>query len=179
MKQVLFLLIFIIWGVLQARRKALREKARLKNRVANTDRPEQLRQAASSEPLGAVTAEENRSDVPKAMTAREFAPREFTAKEFASREFTPEGAPEQVRSLIESRKKTKRRKERPQERPQGNEERVEEIVSPASESAYETANVAPRRVPIGTEALRTFMVTREILGPPRSKRPHRPEFRNR
>ncbi|HZK76463.1 MAG TPA: hypothetical protein VFD13_06100 [Candidatus Kapabacteria bacterium] len=177
MKQILFLLIIVIYGILQARRKAMREQQR---KQAQQNAPKQgastqssvaqaasLRQAVQQvrarqpAPLGAVSAEENQS-----------IPRE---REDRSR-VTPTIS-EELRAVVESTRRLKQKKQA-EAQAATQEERVDEIVSPASsEAAYEIVTTARRRIAFDMDALRTFVVTREVLGPPRVRKPHRPGIR--
>lgn len=172
MKQILFLIIIVIFGILQARRKAMREQQR---KQAQQGAPNQssaaqaasLRQAVQQvrarqpAPLGAVSAEENQS-----------MPRE---REDRSR-ITPTIS-EELRQVVESTRRSKQKKQEAAQA-EAQEERVEEIVSPASsEAAYEIVTTARRRIAFDMDALRTFVVTREVLGPPRFRKPHRPGVR--
>lgn len=118
---------------------------------------QQLR-ARQAEPLGAVTAEENES----------------RPLEREDRSRTTPTIPEEIRVIVNETRlaKLKQRKE------QEPEERVEEIVTTAaSERAYDITVTAKRRIAFNTNALRTFVVTREVLGPPRVRKPHRPGIR--
>jgi hypothetical protein len=174
MKQVLILLFIVIWGILQARRKAMREQQR-KQAQQDAPKPSSAAQAASLRqavqqvrarqpaPLGAVSAEENQS-IP-------------LEREDRSR-IAPETTPEEIRSMLESTRRSKRKK-REAAQAEAPEERVEEIVAPApsDEAAYETVASVRRRISFDTDALRTFVVTREVLGPPRFRKPHRPGVR--
>lgn len=82
--------------------------------------------------------------------------------------------PEEIRPLMES---AKRRKQK--EAVIANDEVVEEIVQPVATDAYDQVAVVRSQIPLDKDALRTFVVTRELLGPPRSKQPHRPGVRAR
>lgn len=174
MKEVLFLLVVVIWGILQARRKAMREQQR---KQAQQGGPKQspasqaasLRQAVQQvrarqpAPLGAVTAQENQSPPPEREDRSRIAPI----------------VPEEIRAIVELTRRSKQitQEEAPVD---SQEERVEEIVPPASsEQAYETVASVRRRISFDKGALRTFIVTREVLGPPRFRKPHRPGIRGR
>ena len=173
MKQILVLLIIAVYGILQARRKAMREQQR---KQALQRAPQQstaaqaasLRQAAQQvrarqpAPLGAVTAEENQS-----------LPRE---REDRSR-ITPTIS-EELRMVVESVRRSKQQRQE-EAKVESQQASVEEIVSPSSsdEAAYETVASVRRRIAFDRDALRTFIVTREVLGPPRFRKPHRPGVR--
>ncbi len=61
-------------------------------------------------------------------------------------------------------------------------EKVEEIVpqeSPAMQDAYAEEATTRRRISFDRDSLRTFFVTREVLGPPRSRKPHLPGVKNK
>ncbi len=80
--------------------------------------------------------------------------------------------PESVRAMVEAAQKAK-------PAPNSQAETVEEIVPPASEIPYEQKVKVQRRIPLDSESLRTFVVTREILGPARFRNPHRPGIQGR
>jgi hypothetical protein len=152
MKQVLFLIILIGWGILQARRKAMREQRRQQAEIA-------------SEPVAAAATPS--SNWPPVTDE----PDRFLQQMEAD-------VPESIRPLFEAARKPKRKKSKPVEP----EEPVERIVAdiPVVEvSAYDAVAPVRRRIRFDKEALQAFMVTREVLGPPRAKRPHRPGIRNR
>ncbi len=118
--------------------------------------------------LGAVTSEENR-----ALGATAF---EAPVQRWAERAKAALGAnemPEEVRGLMELRRSPKPEPET------DDEEQVEEIVPSASEAPYEQKLLKKRTISLGPEALRTFIVTREILGPARYRKPHRPGIGSR
>ena len=164
MDKLIILLIVILWAVLQARRKAIREQARKQAQQERAPQP-MPRRATQQAPrvLGAVTAEENRR--PAERPIQRYAER---AKEMlAANEM-----PEEVRGMMQVRQST-------QAQPETQEERVDEIVPPASESPYETSVRSKPRISLSQEALRTFIVTREILGPARFRNPHRRSIRSK
>lgn len=176
MKEVLLLIIFVIWGVLQARRKAMREQRKQQQQgitepnasrqlTAQQLRAQQLRaqqlRARQASPLGPVTAEENESQ----------------PIEREDRSHIATTIPEEIRAIVKETRRAKRQKQEAAQA-ESQEEPVKEIVSPApSEEAYDTFASNRRRISFDTEALRTFVVTREILGPPRVRNPHRPGVR--
>jgi hypothetical protein len=176
MKTVIYLIIIIGWGVLQARRKAMREQKRRQTQqdaspqsvsTQSTSSPiaERIR-ARQPAPLGAVSAEEN----------------QFMPIERADRSRIAPTISEELRKVVEStrRSKQKKQKEAQENQEAAQAERVEEIVSPASsEAAYEITTAVRRRIAFDKDALRTFIVTREVLGPPRFRNPHRPGLRGR
>ena len=84
--------------------------------------------------------------------------------------------PESVRPLLEATRKKKRKRSAVK-----SDEEVDRIVSDAasSESAYETTTVVRPKIRLDRSALQTFVITREVLGQPRAKHPHRPGLRNR
>ncbi len=197
MEQALIILFIIVWAVLQARRKAIREQSRKQSLQSPPpqERPAQQMAVRQSPPqsippmqmqpqripleriptqpappqrvaLGAVTAEENESPIVRWVDRTKAA-------------FTEEDIPEAVRAVQEASAKAKQNLAQALIREQPI-ERVEEIVSPASsEKAYEITATVHRRIPLDINALRTFMVTREVLGPPRFRKPHRPGVRGR
>jgi hypothetical protein len=155
-KQVLFLIILIGWSIWQARRKAMREQRR---RQQEDIVPEPVAaQATPANNWPPVTDE----------------PDQFLQQMEAD-------VPESVRPLLEAARKPKRKKRKPVEATADG-ETVERIVAdvPVIEvSAYDAVTPVRRRIRFDKEALQAFMVTREVLGPPRAKRPHRPGIRNR
>ncbi len=86
-----------------------------------------------------------------------------------------EDTPEEIRPLMESAKRKKKQK-------QANLEVVEEIV-PATSSIgmqnYEKADAVQTRFALDGDSLRKYIVIREVLGPPRSRKPHLPGIKNR
>jgi len=125
----------------------------------------QAPRAVPRTPLGAVTAEENESPAARFIErAREGARTALGANEM----------PDDVRAMMEASRRSKKKKA-----DETQSEVVEEIVAPASENAYEAVAIAKRRIPLDKDALRTFVVTREVLGPPRYRKPHRPGIRGR
>ena len=161
MKQIFFLIIIILWGILQARRKAMREQKRTQARENPTPPQRTMRQQREPAVLGPVTAEENRTEplrVDRSIVV-------------------PDQATEEARQKLEDIRRAKKKK-----REAARQEQVESIVkpfAPASDAAYETTASVRRRIPLDAESIRTFVVTREILGPPRVRNPHRPGVRNR
>jgi hypothetical protein len=152
-KQILLLLIFVGWSILQARRKAMREKER-----------RERAQTPAAEPIAVPTAQAN--DWPPVTDE----PDRFLQQMDAD-------VPESIRPLLEAARKPKRKKRKPVE-----EEPVERIVTdvPVAEvSAYDAVSPVRRRISFDKGALQAFIVTREVLGPPRAKNPHRPGLRNR
>ncbi len=148
MKQVIFLIVIILWSVLQARRKALREAKR--RQLANLPLPGSDNSYRSTPPV----ADEPYVDSDE-----------------------PELPPEIQRMLQYSRQRTPAPIERQAEEVQP--EVVETIVptlapeSPLMADAYAIAGPTRRRFVFDREAVRTFVVTREVLGPPRSRKPFR------
>jgi len=161
-KQVLFLLILILWGIFQARRKAMREAER-KERRQSPQPP--VRRAA-----GPVTAAQNRMESyaeSSSLYSRAEALRRETGQ-FLQQAQTSE--PEDAKPLVVDN-----------DRATADTERVDEIVPQESKlmrDAYEETTTVRRRISFDKESLRTFFVTKEVLGPPRSRKPHRPGVKN-
>ena len=160
MKQLIFLIAIILWSILQARRKAMREQQR-KQAQENPAPLRTMREQREPAVLGPVTAEENKVE-----------------PERIDRSIVvPDQATQEARQKLDNIRRAKKKK-----REAAQEENVERIVkpmAPASDAAYETVASVRTRIPLDAESLRTFMVTREILGPPRYRKPHRPGVRNR
>jgi hypothetical protein len=77
--------------------------------------------------------------------------------------------------LIESAKRKKRKK-------QADDEVVEEIVPVTSSIGmqnYEKVDAVQTRFALDRDSLRKYVVIREVLGPPRSRKPHLPGVKNR
>jgi hypothetical protein len=166
-KTVIYLIVIIGWGILQARRKAMREQAR-KQTAGQAASPTPPR-ASQRQPtiLGPVSAEENRP-----IYADRSIPLPTPTVNVTRDRSIPivEEPPEEIRPLMESAKRKKKKK--------ADAEVVEEIVQPVATDAYDQAASVRRHIAFDKDALRTFMVTREILGPPRAKKPHRPGMRS-
>ena len=177
MEKLIIFLLIIGWAVLQARRKSIREQARkqsAQNReTASPMTNSRMAQSTISQRrvprppvpiLGAVTAEEN----------RELGPLESQRERWTDRAKAALGAnevPAPVQALIESHRKPDKATQ--------DDERVEEIVAPSSEAAYEQTASVKTRISFAPAALRTFVVTREVLGPARFRNPHRLSIRSK
>jgi hypothetical protein len=171
-KTVIYLIVVIGWGILQARRKAMREQQRKQAAAQATPVPARAAQRQAVV-LGPVSAEENRPvyrDQPAPMPAPVINPDRGQSYAY------PDQTPEEIRPLMDSAKRRKKKKQA-----QPDVEKVEEIVSPVAMGvdAYEQIATARRAIRFDKDSLRTFIVTREVLGPPRAKRPHRPGNRQR
>lgn len=172
MKTIIYLIFIIIWAVLQARRKALREAKRKQAEAENTQNFIQQNQP-QREVLGPVSAEENRS-VATAYNSPMDEP-QATVPQPSYLDMMPQ----ELQKFVEGqrpKKKKKRAKEEVVDRQGKRQEKVEEIVTPISTGpdAYEESTLHRPKIRFDSDALRTFIVTREVLGPPRAKRPHRP-----
>jgi len=138
--------------------------------------PSRMSQRAA-EILGPVSAEEN-----KLVYADRSIPLPTVAAAITRDRSLPEDAPEALRPLIESTKRKKRKKpasDEPVSYGSATDETVEEIVPPVAADAYDQVSSIRRHIALDRSALRTFIVTRELLGPPRAKQPHRPGMRSK
>jgi hypothetical protein len=175
MKTVIYLIVIIGWGILQARRKAMRAQ-KMKDAAAQgasstmpTPPPPSRMSQRQADILGPVSAEENQP-----VRADRSIPLPASSYQDRSQPVTEE-PPEAIRPLMELAKRKKKLVP-------VNDEVVEEIVSPVSSLGmqnYEKVDAVRRQIPLDKDALRTFIVTRELLGPPRSKNPHRPGMRSK
>jgi hypothetical protein len=175
MKNVIYLIVIIGWGILQARRKAMREQARKQaagQAPSPAMRPPAPVRASQRQPtiLGPVSAEENQP-----VYADRSIPLAMNVTRDRSLPIVEE-PPEAIRPLMES---ARRRKKEVQA---NNDEVVEEIVTPASSIGmqnYEKVDAVQTRFALDRDALRKYVVIREVLGPPRSRKPHLPGVKNR
>jgi hypothetical protein len=149
MKQIVFLIIIILWSVLRARRKAIREQQ--KRQLANLPIPGSNNVYRRTPPVSEAADEDSGE---------------------------PELPPEVQRLLQYSRQRMPEPVERQVEDEQP--EVVEQIVpqrtveSPVQgQDAYTTPAATRPRFAFNRDALRTFVVTREVLGPARSRKPFR------
>jgi hypothetical protein len=78
-------------------------------------------------------------------------------------------APREVQQFVEAARTKKKKKQKA--KAVENEEKVEEIVQPVDlgTDAYEQRVKIRRDISFDATSLRTFVITREVLGPPRSK----------
>ncbi len=86
-----------------------------------------------------------------------------------------EEPPEAIRPLMESAKRTRNKK-------QADAEVVEEIVPVTSSIGmqnYEKADAVQTRFALDWDSMRKYVVIREVLGPPRSRKPYLPGIKNR
>jgi hypothetical protein len=172
MKTVIYLIVIIGWGILQARRKAMREQKRKEAAQSRAEAPPQTRQRTSV-PLGPVSAEENRPIYQAQQSQVPSQPPDYDRTRSYSQQVEP---PKEIQPLLDSMKRRKAKKQEQQ-----NDEQVEEIVQPVvmGPDAYDQVATVRRSISFDPDSLRTFVVTREVLGPPRAKRPHRPGVRQR
>jgi hypothetical protein len=171
------LIVIIGWGILQARRKAMREQAR-KEAAGQAESlpmrtPAPVR-ASQRQPtiLGPVSAEENRP-----IYADRSIPLPTPSINVTRDRSLPivEEPPEEIRPLMESAKRRKKKK-------QAGDEVVEEIVPTTSSIGmqnYEKVDAVQTRFALDRDSLRKYVVIREVLGPPRSRKRHLPGVKNR
>ncbi len=172
MKTVIYLIVIIGWGILQARRKAMREQKRKLAALQPNPAPARTSQRQAVV-LGPVSAEENQPIYRDQLSPL---PTPVINPDRGQSYSYPDQTPEEIRPLMDSAKRRKKKKQA-----QAGGEKVEEIVSPVmmGPDAYEQVATVRRGIRFDRSSLRTFMVTREVLGPPRAKRPHRPGNRQR
>ena len=181
MKNIIYLIVIIGWSILQARRKAMRAQ-KAKDAAALRDLAPQAASSTISPPppirtsqrqaniLGPVSAEENQPT-----RADRSIPLPATPINVYQDRSQPEEPPEAIRPLMESAKRRKKKK-------QANDEVVEEIVTPASSIGmqnYEKVDAVQTRFALDKDSLRKYVVIREVLGPPRSRKRHLPGVKNR
>jgi hypothetical protein len=177
-KNVIYLIVIIGWSILQARRKAMRAQ-KAKDAAALRDLAPQAASSTISPPppirtsqrqaniLGPVSAEENQPT-----RADRSIPLPINIYQDRSQ---PEEPPEAIRPLMESAKRRKKKK-------QANDEVVEEIVPTTSSIGmqnYEKVDAVQTRFALDKDSLRKYVVIREVLGPPRSRKRHLPGMKNR
>jgi hypothetical protein len=176
-KNVIYLIVIIGWGILQARRKAMREQARkqaLGQQAAAAPPAPVPARAAQRQPvvLGPVSAEENRPIYADRSIPLPTAP--IPTYPDRSQPLVEE-PPEEIRPLMESAKRRKKKV-------QVAEEVVEEIVPIASSIGmqnYEKVDAIQTRFALDKDSLRKYVVIREVLGPPRSRKRYMPGIKNR
>ncbi len=167
MKQVFFLIILILWSILQARRKAMREQKR-------------KAEAQASASLGAVTSGDN-DDVPVQQPIGAYSRQSQDIGDEADRfvREVREQIPENVRNLQKASRRAKKMAE-PVLSPVQDDEVVDRLVTaPVVEDAYAQKVFVRRGISFDRQSMRTFFVTREVLGAPRSRKPFRPGLRGR
>ncbi len=175
MKTVIYLIVVIGWGILQARRKAMRDqrKQAAVSHAAAVPPPVSARaNQRQTAILGPVSAEENQP-----IRADRSIPLPAASINVYQDRSLPivEEPPEAIRPLMESAKRKKKKK-------QVDEEVVEEIVPPVSSIGmqnYEKADAVQTRFALDWDSMRKYVVIREVLGPPRSRKPHLPGVKNR
>ncbi|MDP4198404.1 MAG: hypothetical protein Q8922_04195 [Bacteroidota bacterium] len=149
MKQIVLLIIIILWSVLKARRKALREEKRKQAAamaIPTTDNAYTSTNVVPDEPY--VPYDEG--DLPpEVQRLLQYSRRQQPAE---SETIAPE-QPEVVETIVPE-------------------------VAPVAD-AYTTSAVVRPRFVFDRAAIQTFVVTREVLGPPRSKKPFSSRFRGR
>jgi hypothetical protein len=192
-KTVIYLIVIIGWSILQARRKAMREQ---KRKQALGEVP---LVAERVQPLGAVNAEENRA--PSAPDRSAYIPDRTTfipdratsisdraayasASEAQFFQDAQQDVPEQLKPMIEQarRKKQKKRDEKQAGNRLTSDEPIERIVPATSTIGmqnYEKVDAVQKRFALDRDSIRTYVITREVLGPPRSRKPHRPAMKDR
>lgn len=154
MKQILFLIILILYSVLQARRKAMREKQRREQAIQEVARAEEAQRAA------AATAQPMSTYQPQPTSS-------YQSQQVDTPDGTDQDIPPEIQALLNYTRQSKQ------------DENVVTIVEPSSEAAYEVQASTKSRAQIMFDhaSLRTFFVTREVLGPPRSRKHFRPSRR--
>ena len=167
MKTVIYLIVIIGWSILQARRKAMREQKR-KAALAG----EIPAAPVSARPLGAVSAEENR-----AATIVDQIASSSSAGDLSVQNVQQE-VPDEIKPLMEQARRTKKKKR--DDKQAGNQsasdETVERLVKDVSSIGmqnYEKVDAVRPRFVLDTDSIRNYVVTREVLGPPRSRKPYR------
>ncbi len=164
----------------QARKQAAGQQAAGSQAAAAPPSPVPAR-ATQRQPvvLGPVSAEENRpisADRSRYMDRSiPLASAPITIYQDRSQPLIEE-APEAIRPLMESAKRRKKKKQAEEE------EVVTEIVPVTSSIGmqnYEKADAVQTRFAIDNDSLRNYVVIREVLGPPRSRKPYLPGIKNR
>jgi hypothetical protein len=173
MKTIIYLIIIIGWSILQARRKAMREQKR-KQALAGESPPAPV----SARPLGAVSAEENRAASASARTAL------VANSEDQFFQDVQQEVPEEIKPLMEQARRTKKKKR--DDKQAGNQpvsdepvERLVKDVSSIGMQNYEKVDAVRKRFVLDRDAIRNYVITREVLGPPRSRKPFRPAMKDR
>jgi hypothetical protein len=182
-KNVIYLIVIIGWGILQARRKAMREQQRKQAAAAPSPVPARATQRQAVV-LGPVSAEENRpiyidrsTSADRSSYTDRSIPLPTPSINIYQDRSQPliEETPEAIRPLMESAKRRKKKK-------QADEEVVEEIVPTTSSIGmqnYEKVDAVQTRFALDKDSLRKYVVIREVLGPPRSRKRHMPGVKNR
>ena len=177
MKNVIYLIVIIGWGILQARRKAMRAQ-KVKDAAAQaaspTMRPPAPIRASQRQAniLGPVSAEENQPI--RADRSIPLPSARINVYQDRSQPIVEE-PPEAIRPLMESAKRRKKKK-------QADDEVVVEIVPTTSSIGmqnYEKVDAVQTRFALDKDSLRKYVVIREVLGPPRSRKRHLPGVKNR
>jgi hypothetical protein len=180
MKNIIYLIVIIGWSILQARRKALREQKR-KQALAG----EVPLVAERVQPLGAVSAEENRAaSISGRSTSISDRAAYASASEAQFFQDVQQEVPEQIKPMIEQARRTKKKKR--DEAQAGNRltsdepiERIAQTTSTIGMQNYEKVDAVQKRFALDRDSIRTYVITREVLGPPRARKPHRPAMKDR
>jgi len=162
MKTVIYLIVIIGWSILQARRKALREQKRKEALAAQMPIA-----TTSAVPLGAVSAQDN-----SPLSTSDLISTPEPGDQFfqdADRE-----VPEQIKPVIEYARKAKKKK-REERQPI---EKIAEVSSIGMQN-YEKVDALRKHFVLDRVAIRNYVITREVLGPPRSRKPFHPAMKDR
>ena len=165
MKQIVPLIILILYSILSARRKAMREQKRKEQAI--------LAARGTAMPVDDAPVEQNRQEVERQSVAMEASDRWKNMTEEADR-FVEQDDPEVQQAIQQAYDALRRGKQETVTSVASFEDVIPApvvVAAPKVVDAYEQVTVARRRISFDKQSLRTFFVTREVLGPPRSRKP--------
>ena len=173
MKQIVPLIILILYSILQARRKAMREQKMRENAM--------ITQRTTVAPQSDEPDEQNKQEVER-QSAPMIASDRWKNMTQEADQFIDDDK-EEVPSEIQRVVAASRLARQATVTARASYDEVVDprpvVVSVAPVDAYEQVTVARRRINFDKQSLRTFFVTREALGPPRSRKPFRPSIKAR